>query len=239
MSDKQDRTGARTAADIERKFGFNKSFAEVMGIANDARTEAEKASKAVVKLDEKLDAEEVFNRLTENGKLQGLFKDENGEVYINARYIKALEELFAKDLIMTGKFINKANAFIAPGENEIETIRQHLLGVATISNEFLPFYDTNNDGQITLSDMANMRLAQLGLISLADTMSSAKTSEVTLTIDLSNPAKLLNFKGKNMWGREIDSYVGIDFTSVKNPVTEQRLKAIEEDITKIKTHLGI
>ena len=34
---KQDRQGVRTASDIERKYNFGKSFAEILGIATDAR----------------------------------------------------------------------------------------------------------------------------------------------------------------------------------------------------------
>jgi hypothetical protein len=37
ISSKQDRTYARTVQDIERKYSFGKSFAETLGIANDAR----------------------------------------------------------------------------------------------------------------------------------------------------------------------------------------------------------
>ncbi len=38
---KQDRQGARTAADLERRYSFGKSFAEVLGIATDARDRAD------------------------------------------------------------------------------------------------------------------------------------------------------------------------------------------------------
>ena len=37
MSAKQDRQGVRTASDLERKYQFGKTFAELLGIANDAR----------------------------------------------------------------------------------------------------------------------------------------------------------------------------------------------------------
>jgi hypothetical protein len=37
MSDKQDRTYARTAQDLERKYQFGKTFAEMLGLANDTR----------------------------------------------------------------------------------------------------------------------------------------------------------------------------------------------------------
>ena len=73
---KQDRQGARTASDLVQRYNFGKSFAEVMGFA----TEAQEAVNG-------LDQEEIFNRLTKNGQAQGLFRDEDGELYINASYI--------------------------------------------------------------------------------------------------------------------------------------------------------
>lgn len=37
MSEKQDRTGVRTAVDLERKYNFGKTFAEMLGLINDSR----------------------------------------------------------------------------------------------------------------------------------------------------------------------------------------------------------
>lgn len=37
MSEKQDRTAARTAADIERKYGFGKKFSEILGLIDESR----------------------------------------------------------------------------------------------------------------------------------------------------------------------------------------------------------
>lgn len=48
MSNKQDRQGARTPADLERKYAFEKSFAEIMGVALDAQKHVEE-SEALVK----------------------------------------------------------------------------------------------------------------------------------------------------------------------------------------------
>lgn len=73
---KQDRQGARTASDLVQRYSFGKTFAEIMGIA-------EAANEAVNNLDQK----EIFNRLTNNGQAQGIFRDDNGEIYINASYI--------------------------------------------------------------------------------------------------------------------------------------------------------
>lgn len=86
---KQDRQGVRKPTDLEQKYNFGKSFAEVMGIANDAKTKAEDAADSVKKLDEGLTQDEIFNRLTNNGANQGIYRDENGEIYINASYIRS------------------------------------------------------------------------------------------------------------------------------------------------------
>lgn len=93
---KQDLTSTRTASELERKYSFGKTFGEVMGLATDAQNAAvkaedaaNKASGAVNELDTKLNQEEIFNRLTNNGQAQGLYRDEDGNLFINASYIVA------------------------------------------------------------------------------------------------------------------------------------------------------
>jgi hypothetical protein len=102
---KQDRQGARTVPDLERRYNFGKSFAEILGMATDARSAAEKASQAVETLDTSLSADEIFNRLTDNGKVQGIYRGEDGQVYINASYILSGELL--ADLIKGGTLSSK------------------------------------------------------------------------------------------------------------------------------------
>ena len=86
---KQDRQGARTAADIERKYNFGQTFAEVYGLVSDAQKAAETAINAVDGLDQRLDHEEIFNRLTKYGTVQGIYRGEDDDIYINASYIKS------------------------------------------------------------------------------------------------------------------------------------------------------
>ena len=92
---KQDRQGARTPSDLEYRYSFEKRFAEIMGVATDARDLADIAWKDFQSLTHK----EIFNRLTNNGAWQGLY-EENGQVYINASYIQSGE--FVADLIKAG-----------------------------------------------------------------------------------------------------------------------------------------
>ena len=86
---KQDRQAARTTADLEYRYKFGKSFAEFMGIAEKASAAAQKATEAVESLDGNLTQQEIFRRLTNDGKAQGVFMDETGEIFINASYLAA------------------------------------------------------------------------------------------------------------------------------------------------------
>lgn len=87
MSTKQDRVSARTPTDLERKYNFGKTFAEMFGLANEAKRAADAAKDAVDDFDNALTPEEIFNRLTDNGKVQGIYRDEDGQIYINASYL--------------------------------------------------------------------------------------------------------------------------------------------------------
>ncbi len=91
---RQDRQGARTISEYEQRYNYEKRFAEVMGIATDARNLAESMINTGG-----MTHEQVFKLLTNNGKWQGIY-EENGQVYINASYIKSGE--FVADLIKAG-----------------------------------------------------------------------------------------------------------------------------------------
>ena len=84
---KQDRVAPRTAADIERKYNFGQTFAEFAGLVDTAQKAADDAKSAVNDLDKALDQDEIFNRLTNNGEVQGIYRADDGQVYINASYL--------------------------------------------------------------------------------------------------------------------------------------------------------
>lgn len=89
---KQDRQGVRTPAEVERKWNFGKSFAEAMGYATDAQKSAEAAQAAADRANEAyagLNQEQIFNLLTDNGAAQGIYRGEDGQIYLNASYIMA------------------------------------------------------------------------------------------------------------------------------------------------------
>lgn len=84
MSVKQDGAYPRTAADLERRYSFGQTFAEVYSLISDAQRVANDASNAF----ESLDQEAIFNRLTNYGEWQGVYRD-GDNIYMNASFIKA------------------------------------------------------------------------------------------------------------------------------------------------------
>lgn len=87
MIAKQDRTYTRTAAALEQKHNFDKTFGDIAGIATDARNAANEANEALEKIEKKMTPDEIFNLLTENGAQKGLYRGEDGTLYVNASYI--------------------------------------------------------------------------------------------------------------------------------------------------------
>ena len=84
---KQDRQGVRTPADLERKYNFGKTFAEFAGMVEETQEEAEQAAKNVTELDQKLNFDEIFRRLTADGRNPGMFIDkETGLVVFSCDY---------------------------------------------------------------------------------------------------------------------------------------------------------
>lgn len=86
MVAKQDSQGVRSASQLEQKWKFGESFAKAFGMATDAQNAAEEAKKQIT---EGMTQEAIFNVLTNNGQNQGLYRGEDGELYINASYIVA------------------------------------------------------------------------------------------------------------------------------------------------------
>ena len=84
MTEKQDRQGARTAAQLEQEYRFGESFAQAMGLANSAATAANQANEKASNPAKNLTPQEVFDLLTDNGKYQGIFKDDDGNIHISA-----------------------------------------------------------------------------------------------------------------------------------------------------------
>ena len=198
-TNKQDLQGVRTATDLERKYNIRASFAEVMGIATDAKKAATEAKESV----DGLDKEQIFNILTDGGKNQGAFYTDDGELYLNASYIKS------------GVITSSVLVFIEPGYEEARTIYNHVSGRAYIPADKRHLYDFDEDGEITELDAQMVEQIAQGNYSLAGWY-YAQESEVTVTIDVSSPNAVIRITGTNMWGRQLDRTVGLDTALLKS-----------------------
>ena len=87
---KQDRQGVRTAAEFERKYNIKKSFTQAVSVANEAKKVAEEAAS------KEMTHEEIFNILTDNGAVQGIYQ-QDGKWYINAE-LAVIVNLIAEHL---------------------------------------------------------------------------------------------------------------------------------------------
>ena len=197
---KQDSQGARTVADLERKYNFGQTFAEVYGLVSDAQKAADNANKAVDSLDSTLNSAEIFNRLTNYGAMQGIYR-ENDEIYINAEYIKGgtiaaelvdTENLKVKAANITGRLT--AEQIDA---TSLEVNAANIIGTITagqIDATFLKVSAANITGTLTIGQLPS---------------GVAKTGDIpTHTSDLTNDS---GYQTRSGVTTIIDGYVTTDF----------------------------
>lgn len=160
------------------------------------RTPAQVAQNAVNNQTQK----QIFDKLTGGGAEQGLFL-KDGKLYLNGTYI------------MAKTFTSKSMVYLPPGEPEIETIKNHILDLNLIPDEKIPLYDADGNGEITITDLVQFRMMALGMKSIADWPGAIKT-EITATMDVSDPDRAIIFSGRNMWGRKVEIWFGLNGTNI-------------------------
>ena len=184
-----------------------------------ANSYADKAAAAAVSAQSQLD---IFNKLSNNGAVKGLFLY-GGEVFTNATYMvtgilasRDGGKTFYLDLdngILRGKFTSTVTkeAYLPPTREDVLT----MLWSLTFPDRFPPqdFYDLNGDGSFNRDDVLLANAVLQGLADMADCAGAIKT-DVTVTIDPSNPEKTITISGTNMWGSMIETYFGACGTSL-------------------------
>lgn len=251
MSEKQDRARPRTVDDIERRYNFGKSFGDVMGIATGARDEADNAMKAVAQLNQSLDQDEIFKRLTNNGLAQGLYKAD-GDLFINASYVKVgtlpaevidVQELLAVDIDMTGQFTSTSWGYIPPVLEDFDKMYKYLTGEESIPAGVE--CDLDGNGDFEMADIALAFKVFCGKQKLSECAGAVK-NEVTVRISPWNRDQAICISGTNQWGSFVEVYIGIDNTnshfvtrdyldsmlSMDEPNGTMYRKAMFEDITE-------
>lgn len=221
-----DKAAVRTAADVEQKYNIGKSFAEVTGIAEDARANAEKAKQTAESVDSKLDQEELFKRLTNNNTMAGLEQGAGNYYCFNGAYINNLHKMFERTIVMTG-----VPVVLYPGEPEAEALREHLSGGAPIPEEFQEYYDFNGDADLSEIDLDLLQEAMLGNYDYPESMYE---TEVRVAINFANPEKFITVSGVNKWGRAVEMYIGVNSTNIRNLDTERKINELEQRISALE-----
>lgn len=194
MISKQDRTHSRTPTDLERKYNFGKTFAEFIGLTNEAKKAAEDAQEAAKNLDA-LTQDELFDRLTNHGQSQGIYKGEDGNIYINASFIES------------GVIVSDGEAYIPPTIDDALAMMWHVLFPDEYPKPEGLNYDLNGDGVVDIDDVLEAINCATGLKNFAD-LPGAFPSPATLRIDLSDLNSPIRLYGTNAWGGGVERTIG-------------------------------
>jgi len=142
--------------------------------ANVANNTANAASAAVTALDDALNQQEIFNRLTDNGAAQGLVLY-NGQLYVNATYINtgylSATRIKGGTLSLGGLNEERGNLYILDEEENL---------IGRIYSSGIAFEDTNNLHGVKISRDGVVELSQISVYGVNKQL-KAKISPLTST----------------------------------------------------------
>ena len=144
MSEKQDRQGVRTAQDLERKYGFGRTFAEIEGIATDARDIATRTE------------EELDYKYTYVLREQDRIEQEVGEKYVDKDGFE--REVSTQIKQESDRITNTFNQKIEDANGNIKEIKSHIVmseGKLTFMVDGSPVTLSLNQGKIEFANAGN------------------------------------------------------------------------------------
>lgn len=130
----------------------------------------------VDELDDRLNQSEVFNRLTNNGAIPGIFM-KNGQLYINASYLAtgilsdalgkfylnmSTGELVMKDGTFTGKLVGSEitstnQKQVTYTSSDVTKLQNYFMNGASLTEAEKERFDVNCDGRIRADDLATIK----------------------------------------------------------------------------------
>ena len=210
-----------------------------------AKNEAIDSSNSIT--DEKLKSyptiEEVESKITQTAEQIELEVVKNGEVVSKINLSKEgvlidadkvdIEQLFAKNINMSGTFTATAQVYIPPDEEILERIKKHIYKTELIPDSEFSLYDFNANGEINTNDMMLCKRAMYGQMTLQEAHKNAQPSTVTIMIAPSNIAEAIKITGTDMWGRNNEIVIGSNGVSSRriNGEIVKATKLIANDIT--------
>ena len=220
-----DKAAVRTAADLEQKYNIGKSFAEVTGIAVDARETAENAQESAENVYTDFDQDEIYKRLTK-GKTTGLAKV-GDDLYFHGGYIDELPNLYRKRVP-----VQECDVNVYPGQEEYNALFSHLAGVKQIPEEYLPNYDFSSDGEVDDYDLTVLEQIITGQYD--QEYSPPVSDKISVVLNFGDVTKFILVTGLNAWGNTFERYIGVNGTDIPNLKTEQRLAELEQRIADLE-----
>lgn len=116
----------------------------------------------------------------------------------------------ASNLTITGGKIQvSASGWIAPSYYEISQLSAYIQGRTTLTASQIAAYDVNGDGATNVFDWVALK-NNLVLGRDMPTAYTYPTSNVSVSIDPSNPRKLINITATNSWSNSVNVYFGTD-----------------------------
>lgn len=183
-SPRRDSVTARYEMTEQEKTAALKSYADSAAGSAKAYTDAQ---------NERLDQQELLKRLTNEWGDDGIYLDAEGRLAINA------------SAILSGSIVSEGQAYLPPTRDDAMT----MLWSLSYPDRYPPkdFYDLNGDGVFDRDDVTLAMDVYLGKIDIS-TCPGANKTNVTVTIEPSNPKKAVLISGTNMWGSEVAVYLG-------------------------------
>jgi hypothetical protein len=150
--------------------------------------------------------------------------------------------------IKDGALYAEGEVYLNPGQEEFNTIKNHLLGSSTIPSNKISLYDFDGSGSITIADMMRCKDIIIGGIEFS-TQSNAKKTKVTIKINPSDPVKTICISGTNIWGRQVEVFLGanIDKSTIATKafvdvsiydLIENRISPLDTKVTSLENSKG-
>lgn len=154
MSEKQDRQGARTPADLERKWQFGKRFAEILGVATDARDKVDSVESEL--RSEIAEQYTKISRDTEKIVMEAFAECVNTADYekfqqtVSAQF-KLMSDEISANLKSTTELITSVNNEVSSVDSDLQETKESLNGVnddlQSVKDDLVLHYEANSKFQ--------------------------------------------------------------------------------------------
>lgn len=145
---KQDRQGVRTASELEQKYSFGKRFAEILGIATDARDKVDSVESTL--LNEFRESMTSITRNTEEIVMSALSK------YVQESELEELRETFESEFaVMADRIAMNFNATtekLTTVDGELQTVYEELHKYFEFTANGLTIKAGENEAKIVLDN---------------------------------------------------------------------------------------